>query len=190
MGRPGGTQVLIVFNGPSSKRYRGCSFSGPIFGCNFAYRDFECQYVFAVDYKAVEEIQQDVPSGIKLHTKNRPNIPQRWDTAILPGIDSGSYALQTALTLYGDSRIYVIGADGILKQNSATVYDYEWRKGRQPHSFTHIRHRKSCVDILNNTGKHRVRFVNDYKDSELETITHENFLRETNLELDAKHSIG
>jgi len=183
---PNKNTVFVILNGPSSARYTEAVFSGPTFGCNFAYRDFDLQYCCSVDLKAIRIIEGEAPGGIQLFSKRYPDIGVRWQKKTIPGIDSGSFALEQALIIYPNSIVYVIGADGILRQDNTTRYEYEWRNGRQPNSHTHQRHRQSMIGLINKYKKSRVVFVSDNQDPELETITHENFIRTSRVALDAK----
>lgn len=164
-------KVFVVFNGPSSIAYRGKLKN--CYATNFAYRDFDVRAIFAVDALSVKQIEQDDPNCEK-HTKKRPWTPEGWHTRIIPGIDSGSYALETAIIENPNSVIYVVGADGVLKQNNQTVYQYSWRNGRQPMAFSHLRHRDSCLQIIKKYHN-QVYFVAKNTDLDLQTITHEEF---------------
>ena len=183
---PNKNTVFVILNGPSSARYTEAVFSGPTFGCNFAYRDFDLQYCCSVDLKAIRIIEGEAPGGIQLFSKRYPDIGLRWQKKTIPGIDSGSFALEQALIIYPASLVFVIGADGILKQDNNTRYEYEWRHGRQPSSHTHLRHRLTMQQTISKYKKSRVVFVSDNQDPELETITHENFIRTSRVALDAK----
>lgn len=166
------SKIVVVYNGPSSIAYRK-KLQGKIYGCNFAYRDFDLDAVFAVDALAVKQIDQDQPN-CRYFTKKRSWTPKGWNTRIIPGIDSGSYALETAILENSNSNIFVIGADGVLKQNNSTVYDYYWRNGQQPTAYSHTRHRNTVIELIK-LHKPRILFVTDFLDDTFETITTQQF---------------
>lgn len=178
--------VFVVLNGPTSMLYRNSRFPGPLFGCNFAYRHFDLQYCCAVDLKTIRIVEAEAPGGIQLMSKRYPGIGVRWQQKIIPGIDSGSFAIEQALIRFGSRPIYVIGADGILQQQHKTVYEYEWRGGRDPHPRTHQRHRQTVLKLIDRYRPKRLWFVNDSNDQQLRTITHENFVRTGRVAMDAK----
>lgn len=164
--------TYIVMNGPSSLQYAG-KLRGRTFGCNFAYQHFELDSIFAVDNLAVKQIEQDNPN-CRRYTKKRSWTPKGWHTRVIPGIDSGSYALETAILEYPCAPIYVIGADGILRQNNTTNYVYSWRNGKTPLPYTHMRHRETCIGLIKEFAT-PIYFVSDVADESIPTITHEEF---------------
>tara|TARA_R110000822_G_scaffold58665_3_gene146636 strand:+ start:458 stop:1015 length:558 start_codon:yes stop_codon:yes gene_type:complete len=178
--------VWIIFNGPSSTHWHNKTLPGVVYGCNFAYRDFELDAVFAVDRFAVHAITVEKPD-CECWTKKsvlKLELNEPWKEQTIPGIDSGSFALEHALINYPNHLKIVIGADGILRLNSQTVYEYKWRGNKQPQLFTHLKHRTTVEELLKKYQQ-TVKFVSNCQDSKLETISydHANSIRECNLVL-------
>lgn len=141
--------IYVIFNGKSSSHFINYNFDGPVFGCNFAYRDFPITHLYAVDRITVAHIVKDKPN-CECWTKKSPlPLPPGWQHATTPGIDSGSFALEQAYLRFPDEAVTVIGADGILGTDHTTRYEYTWRNGHQPNQNTHERHKKTVIELLN-----------------------------------------
>lgn len=167
--------VWIVLNGPSSKQWQDYKFRGPVFGCNYAYRDFPITDLFVVDRICVHNIRTDVqfPGGINCYTKETNlELPPGWRHMPTPGIDSGSFAIEQAFVRYPKHRHVIIGADGILKQDYTTVYNYEFRNGTQTRQSVHERYRKTVLELLVLYQTNYI-FASDNKDPEIRTQTHD-----------------
>lgn len=181
--------VWIVLNGPSSKDWHGYKFKGPVFGCNYAYRDFPITDLFVVDRICVHNVRIDpqYPGGINCYTKQSTlEIPPGWRQMPTPGIDSGSFAIEQAFIRYPKHRHVIIGADGILQQQYETVYDYHFRNGTQTRKAVHDRYRKTVIELLQLYDTDYV-FVSEQQDPEIRTTSIDTF-RKTHLGLDAKRS--
>lgn len=180
--------IWVILNGPSSGQWRDYEFVGPVFGCNFAYRDFPCTDVFAVDRVTVAHIRGDQPAGVYFCTKRSGlELPPGWDHLPTPGIDSGSFAIEQALIRYPHRRLVVIGADGILGQDHHTQYAYPWRRGQQPTAQSHITHRNTVIGLLEKYKPNYV-FISDRPDPQIRTQTRDDFIREQNMGMDAQRS--
>lgn len=178
--------IWIILNGPSSKSWKGYRFKGPVFGCNYAYRDFPLTDLFAVDRICVHNIRIDplYPGGINCYTKQSGlELPPGWRQMPIPGIDSGSFALEQAFIRYPNHKHIVIGADGILEKNFETVYDYHFRNGTQTRESVHKRYRKTVIELLELYQPNCV-FISETPDPRLRTERIDTF-RKTNLGLDA-----
>ena len=176
----------VIFNGPSSRRWCNYAFDGPVLGCNFAYRDFPLTACFAVDRFTVAAIRGEDHPDIEYWTKQSPlELPPDWLHKPIPGIDSGTFALEHACVTYPEMRKVIIGADGILGIDNTTHYEYRWRNNRQPHPQTHQRHRKTVLELKNKYNQQMV-FISEHTDPQLETLTYANYIRKKNLALYVK----
>lgn len=179
----------IIFNGPSSSQFIGYKLPGPVFGCNFAYKDFPVTDLFAVDRMAVHAIRKEAPECRNFYTKKTPlELPPGWQHHNIPGIDSGSYAIEQACIQYPRHTKIIIGADGVLKLNSTTRYVYAWRGGRQPQGRTHLQHRDTVIALTQKYSNQKLLFVTNCQDTYMETITFDDCIRKTGLVMDAKHT--
>ena len=178
-------RIWIIFNGPSSKQWQGFNFDGPVFGCNFAYKDFPCTDVFAVDRVTVAHIRSNQPSNVYFCTKKTGlELPLNWHDLEPPGIDSGSFALEQAFVRYPQRHAVIIGADGILMQDHNTNYDYPWRRGQQPTQNSHQTHRNTVLGLIEKYKPNYV-FISNQPDPQLRTQTRDDFIRKQNMGLDA-----
>jgi len=177
---------FIIFNGPSSRLWLDHAFNGPVLGCNFAYRDFPLTACFAVDRFTVAAIRGESHPDIEYWTKQSSlELPPGWLQQTIPGIDSGTFAMQHAYQHYPDMRKIIIGADGILGQDHTTHYQYNWRGKNQPHPKTHSRHRKTVLELLEKYNQPTV-FISKHTDPQLETMTYADYTREKSLALHAE----
>ena len=173
-----------ILNGPSSIPWRGAKFNGPVFGCNFAYRHFKLDHLFAVDQQMIERIDQDDPKHMWLYTKHRNRVPRGWRGKVIPGLDSGSFAFERALIMYPECQHIVIGADGILEQDHKTVYDYDWHT-KSNRNYSHNLHRQTFLKVIKQYEPNYW-FVSDTPDKDIRTISFEDISRKTGMELDAQ----
>lgn len=176
--------MFVVFNGPSSLEWRNILLPNPVFGCNFAYRDFDLEQCFAVDRMTVHNIRKDNPRCVLWTKQSNLNLelPEGWRAAPTPGIDSGSFALEQAMIQYPDREKIIIGADGILELETRTVYEYSWRQGYTPREKTYRIHRKTIKELLERYHQ-RVRFVSEQPSQHVETINRADTLRKINMAL-------
>lgn len=172
--------VWIIFNGPSNRQWISHRFKGPVFGCNYAYRDFPVTDLFVADRMCVHSVRKDPlrPDGIHCYTKQSPlELPPGWRQKPTPGIDSGSFALEQAFVRYPKHQHIIIGADGILLQNHESVYEYQFRNGMSPREIPHKRHRKTVLELLE-LYQPNYAFVSDEQDPEIKTITYDTFRKQ------------
>ena len=119
--------TYVIMNGPSNHLMRGFDFGNNyVFGCNYAYRDWPLTHLVCADCRMVEAVNQETQHFFNRYTKHPKYRAWGWTVEPLPGADSGSYAVDLALN-HTDEAVVVIGADGILGLESATVYNYTWR---------------------------------------------------------------
>lgn len=166
-----------ILNGPSSQQWRNYKFKGPVFGCNYAYRDFPITDLFVADRICVHNVRIDplFPGGIHCYTKQSPlELPPGWRQQTMPGIDSGTFAIEQAFVRYPNHKHVIIGADGLLEQNYETVYDYHFRNGATTRESVHKRYRKTVLEILDLYRTEYV-FISDTTDTEIRTQTREAF---------------
>jgi hypothetical protein len=166
-----------ILNGPSSQQWRNYKFKGPVFGCNYAYRDFPLTDLFVADRICVHNVRIDplFPGGIHCYTKESPlELPHGWRQQRMPGIDSGTFAIEQAFIRYPNHKHVIIGADGLLQHNYETVYDYHFRKGASTRRSVHERYRKTLIDLLVLYHKDYI-FISEHKDTEIRTQTLEAF---------------
>lgn len=97
-------------------------------------------------------------------------LPPGWQHQAVPGIDTGSAAVNHALTVVS-GPVMVIGADGVCGRVTETVYqnDYVWH-GRGSKKGIHQRHRRTLVE-LTERWPGRLKIVTDQPQQGLDTVT-------------------
>ena len=114
--KPTTTPAVVIYNGPSRAVIQGLKFPGSVVGCNFAYRDFDLTHCMAVDLMTMAAIRgelEDKPYPCEFWTKTSSlELPEPWQQRPQLGIDSGSAAIELALTLTR-GPVIVVGADGV-----------------------------------------------------------------------------
>lgn len=133
-------QALIVGNGPSRKGFDLNSMKGriPIFGCNALYRDFEPDYLVAIDDDMISEIQSsDFPQERFI----LPPIQDRYEPQELHGAhmpprsNAGAVAVLEAVKR-GHKDLYLIGFDFLIADDAsstANVYHGTQNYGPETH---------------------------------------------------------
>lgn len=163
--------VFVFGNAPSIQQWNGFT-PHPSIGCNFAIRDFDFDHLVAVDRMTIASIRGWIP---------RPNTrywcktsvletPEGWTAFDIPGIDSGSAALQLAINLYPGERIIAVGFDGVLGGENRTNYHYPFRQTDQPAEAIRKRHRLTVVELSRQAD---IEFVYEELDRELKTISYD-----------------
>jgi len=144
------TPAVVIFNGPSRLAFKDIKFPGLVFGCNLAYEDWPLTHCWAVDRMTVALIrkrQKDYEYNCEFWTKESTlELPPNWQHRVCPGIDSGSAALDHALSIT-QGQVILIGCDGIMGGAHDTAYTYPWRGG-PPTEIVHSKHRKACLKLL------------------------------------------
>lgn len=167
------TPALVIYNGPSQLEFRGIKLPDLVIGCNMAYLDWSLTHCWAVDRMTVAKIVKDLGAGpydCEFWTKRSVlPLPPNWQHQDIPGIDSGSAAVNHSLQLTS-GPVYVIGADGVCGQETTTIYEqhYLWH-GRGQKKNIHQRHKQSLAQL---TKQHpgRIRVAWDQPVEGLEII--------------------
>lgn len=127
-------KAVVILNGPSSRSWLGHKFHVPLYGCNWAYREFDLDYCCVIDTEMCRALSHEPqPPGCAFYTKTLTpqQIGPSWiQRRPAPGIDSGSMALDLAQS-HGHDPILIIGGDGQLGQDVVSVYDYSWQRRAQ-----------------------------------------------------------
>lgn len=165
----------VLGNAPSQRRWIGM-LPHPSVGCNLAIRDYDFDYLVCVDRMAMVEIRRDPPKpNTEYWTKTSPlELPEGWKQFEIPGIDSGSAAVQLALELYPNNTIICCSFDGILGYNNSNAYEYPFRPKPTPVK-SRQRHRRDMIRVVKDTD--RVYFVSPSADKELRTISYDTAAR-------------
>lgn len=163
--------AVVILNGPSRLGWTDYTFTQEkILGCNWAFRDWpltDCACVDKTMVRAVDEYFNGSQRPCEFWTKNHPAPYPGWRSQSIPGIDSGSYAIELALQ-HTRFKVLVIGADGILGGEHQTAYTYSWQT-KPPNERIHQIHRQTVVK-LNSQYPDRLRFVWPQLDSQLKTL--------------------
>lgn len=173
--RENGRHVFIIGNAPSQRRFYGIK-THPMIGCNLSIRDFDLDHCVAIDRLAVHEIRKQglMRDGVEYWCKTSSlELPPGWREFDVPGMDSGSAAIQLAKNLYPGQPIICVGFDGILGIDNSNAYQYPFR----PHPTTERireKHRRSVIEIAQTCD---VQFVSIQPHEQLETIHYEDAAR-------------
>ena len=147
--KPTTTPAVVIYNGPSRAQFQGVKFPGAVVGCNFAYRDFDLTHCMAVDRMTMAAIRgelEDKPYPCEFWTKTSSlELPEPWQQRPQLGIDSGSAAIELALTLTR-GPVIVIGADGVCGGDTHTAYNYPWH-GNSNKRNIHSRHARTVIEL-------------------------------------------
>lgn len=161
---------IVILNGPSRLSWTDHTFhADTIVGCNWAFKDWpltDCACVDKTMVTAINEYFNGSARPCEFWTKNHPQALPDWHHRSIPGIDSGSYAIEIAL-LRNQNPVLVIGADGILGGEHQTAYHYPW-ENKEPTARVHAIHRQSVVK-LNRQHPNRLTFVWPQLDPDLKT---------------------
>ena len=169
--KPSTAPAVVIYNGPSRAVWQGESFPGWVIGCNFAYRDFDLTHCMAVDRMTMAAIRGELenqPYPCEFWTKTSSlELPEPWQQRPQLGIDSGSAAIELALTLT-DNVVIVVGADGVCGGDTHTAYQYPWH-GNSNKRNIHQRHARTVIE-LTKLWPGRIKLVWDRPVEGLETI--------------------
>lgn len=169
--KPSTAPAVVIYNGPSRAVWQGECFPGWVIGCNFAYRDFDLTHCMAVDRMTMAAIRGELenqPYPCEFWTKTSSlELPEPWQQRPQLGIDSGSAAIELALTLT-DNVVIVVGADGVCGGDTHTAYQYPWH-GNSNKRNIHQRHARTVIE-LTKLWPGRIKLVWDRPVEGLETI--------------------
>lgn len=164
--------ALVILNGPSRDLIKGLCLTIPTVGCNWAWRDFDLTDCVVIDRMTVAAIRKHLPGAelpCRMWTRlSSLELPPGWQQRPAPGIDSGSMAIDLALSLV-TGPVLVVGADGMLGRDHSTAYEYRWHP-QPPTPRIHQRHRSTVVELAKK-NPHRILMVTDQPDPDLKTIT-------------------
>lgn len=161
----------VILNGPSRHWARDFNLTGPVIGCNWAYRDWPLTDVVCIDRKMVEQVEREFlgqPFPLTFWTRSWPNIRSDWRQVTAPGIDSGTLAVHIALTLA--QQVRVIGADGIMLGSRDTAYDYPWERQPKTQRAQNL-HRRAMIKLVNQNPQ-RISVYWPENDPDIPTLPH------------------
>ena len=163
--------TFVLGNGPSVLDWLGVKLT-PSIGCNIAINDWDLDHVVCVDRLAVVEVRRQQPKHNTTYwiKKSPLETPPSWREFEIPGIDSGSAALNLAGQLYPENSIIAIGFDGTLGVDNSNAYEYHFRHRPTPETIRQ-QHRQTVVDLLPNLPP--VYFVHNQPHSYLETMSYD-----------------
>lgn len=139
------SKALIIGNGASRKSLNLESLrnKGTIFGCNALYRDFEPDYLVAIDDKIIKEIEE---SYANLNTCIFPPEEERYEPPGVYGLKSGPtprsnagmVAMQQAVQM-GFRELHCFGFDFLVVNDEVAVSNmYEGTNAYGPETRTNL----------------------------------------------------
>ena len=177
----------IILNGPSSEQWLDTKLPGPVWGCNFAYQEFNLDHLCIVDQPTIDAVLQNEPKmDIRVRARGR-TYPKHWQGCRIPGLDAGSFALEQSILTYPDHTHIVIGGDGVLGIDHITRYRYAWRHSQLIASRTHKLHRVSYVQVCKTYSEAEVIFVSHKAKDDYFRLENADTIRKTYLALDVEH---